>query len=182
MLNEDMYLVLTATEDGKVHTRNPITGKEFDVTESIFISGRITQNGTNVLGKSNKGLLYTPVLFSEWIVDRDGVKRERYYGLPNTTFFQSDGRTPLSLPSYSEFDLSKLRLPTLISNAKQDAPLFFRLVAYGEHAMKLAKITKGSDITVEGEMKKYWIGDQSIDVVWVKELRIIKKGATANVQ
>ena len=182
MVNDDIYLVLSATQDGKVRSRNPITGKEFECAEPIFVSGRITQHGTNILGKSDKGLFYTPVLFSEWTEDAIGNKKERYFGLPNNSLYQTDGKTTVNLPHYKEFDLSKLRLPTLISNLDSRGPSFFRLVAYGEHALRLATMPKGSDLTVEGEMRKYWIGNQTIDVVWVRELRINKKGAVISVQ
>lgn len=181
MISDDIYLVLNATKDGKIVTRNRATGKEFECIEPIFISGRITQHGTNVLGKSDKGFFYTPVLFSEWNEDAAGNKHEKLYGLATTKHFQTDGKTAIDLPAYKEFDLSKLRLPTLISNLDQRTPSFFRLIACGEQALRLATITKGSDLTVEGEIRKHWIGNQSIDVVWVKELRINKKGATIGV-
>lgn len=178
-MNDDIYLALSATQDGKVKTYNKATGKEFECVEPIFISGRITQNGTNILARTPKGLFFTPVLFSEPCTDDQGYKTEKLYGLSESKHYQSDGRTEVVLPTYKDFNLSKLRLPTLISNIDNRAPMFFRLVAYGENAMRLSTIPKGSDLTIEGEFKKYWIGDQSIDVVLVKELRFNKKGAIA---
>lgn len=178
-MSEDIYLALSATQDGKVKTCNKSTGKEFECVEPVFISGRITQNGTNILAKTAKGLFYTPVLFSEQDTDEQGYKTEKLYGLSESKHYKSDGKTEVILPTYREFDLSKLRLPTLITNLDNRAPIFFRLVACGENAMRLSTITKGSDITIEGEFKKYWIGNQSIDVVSVRELRFNRKGAIA---
>jgi hypothetical protein len=166
---EDILLSLTSVNNG-VQVEDVISGNKSVSSEVIVVNGRIAKDTSGIVGRSNGGVFYTPVLV------HSTKNKKELLGTANGVFFKSDGKTPVSLQSYDCVDDKRnINLPTLISNANERAPIFYNMIACGENALKLASAPIGSSIHVVGEMRDCWVGKFSIKVLWVISMTIKRK-------
>lgn len=166
---EDILLSLTSVNNN-VQIEDMVSGSKSVSSEVIVVNGRIAKDTPGIVGRNNNGVFYTPVLVS------NTKNRKQLLGTANGVFFKSDGKTPVSLQTYESIDDKRtINLPTLISNAKDQAPSFYNMIAYGENALKLADAPIGSSVHVIGEMRDCWVGKFSIKVLWVINMTIRRK-------
>lgn len=171
--NDDISLLLTPKNNG-ISVQDRVSGKEIITSKVIVVNGRITRNGSNIVGKTEKGLYYTPLLYWD---------NNQYLGAPGVSFFETIGNTPKILNTFSYIaDRRNIVMPTLVSNADDNGPRYVQLFAYGEIAVRLANATRGSSVYVVGEPKEFWIGKEKLDVLWVRHMVLRKKGIIDELQ
>jgi hypothetical protein len=93
-----------------------------------------------------------------------------------TSFFKSDGKTPVQLNYHEVSELRDIVMPTLICNGSANEISFYSLIGYGPVALELSKIPVGSKVFVVGEPYPYRVGNISINALRVMEIQMIKKG------
>ncbi len=172
---EDILVKIAAEEsNNKMVVTDAISGKSQTTvsTEVIVVNGRIAKKTPGIVGKTGTGVFYNPVLIA---------KNGNFNELRCTasgTFYKGDGAVKVDLSSHDGIiDKRNIVLPTIISNAKDEQPQFYSLVAAGDNALKLASAPVGSSVHVVGEMRDCWVGKFSVKVLWVFDMTLRKKGA-----
>lgn len=161
-------------DNNQMIVTNAISGKSQTTvsTKVVVVNGRIAKKTPGIVGKSSSGVFYNPVLIA-----RNGNINE----LRSTaagTFYKDDGSVKVSLDAHDGMiDKRNIVLPTMISNANDEQPQFYSLVAAGDNAIKLASAPIGSSVHVVGEMRDCWVGKFSVKVLWVFDMTLRKKGA-----
>lgn len=162
--NDKKQMVVTDAVSGKTQTTVS--------TEVVVVNGRIAKETPGVVGKSNGGVFYNPVLVA------NKGNRKDLCSTGGGSFYKTDGTTKAEISNYDGIiDKRNLVLPTIISNAKDEQPMFYNLVAVGDNALKLAAAPIGSSVHVVGELRDCWVGKFSIKVLWVFDMTLRKKGA-----
>ncbi len=164
----DANLTFSVANNSYVRMEDKTNGTASQAKEFVLVAGRIANQHPGIVGRSNNGVLYTPV-----VIRRNG----ELLGPSKGTFLKQDGKTTISLDTYDSVDNKReICLPTVISNPTENgAPQFHNLIAYGENALQLANTPVGSSIQVIGEIKDCWVGKYSIPVLWVNKIVSLKK-------
>lgn len=172
---EDILVQITSDEqNNQMIVTDAVSGKSQTTisTKVIVVNGRIAKKTPGIVGKSSSGVFYNPVLIA---------KNGNFNELRSTaagSFYKGDGLTKVNLDNHDGIiDKRHIVLPTMISNAKDDQPQFYSLVAAGDNAIKLASAPIGSSVHVVGEMRDCWVGKFSVKVLWVFDMTLRKKGA-----
>lgn len=171
---EDILVEITSGNNNKMLVTDAISRKTQETvsTTVVVVNGRIAKETPGVVGKSNGGIFYNPVLVA------NGGNKKNLCSTGGGVFYKPDGTTPMELNGFTgTIDKRNLVLPTIISNAKNEQPTFYSLVAVGDNALKLASAPVGSSVHVVGEMRDCWVGKFSIKVLWVFDMTLRKKGA-----
>ena len=157
-----------SVSDNYVKMEDKTNGTASQAKEFVFVAGRIANQHPGIVGRSNNGVFYTPVLIRQ---------NGELLGHTNGTFIKQDGKTTIELGTYESVGSRKeICLPTLISNpVEHGAPQFHNLIAYGENALQIANTPVGSSIQVVGEIKDCWVGNYSIPVLWINKIVSLKK-------
>lgn len=169
-MNNDLIVkIQSGVDNDQLYVADPISGRKHKAKELLVVNGRIAKQPSGTVAQSKGGVFYTPILTR-------AKDNELCTAVASTTFFKSDGKTPVNLKYHEAADLRDVVMPTLICNGSANDISFYSLVGYGPVALELSKIPVGSKVFVVGEPSSYKVGKLNINALKVMEIQMIRKG------